>query len=316
MAAGGKGREGEKKKKGMSAKSYFRNKWMLYAMLAIPLVYYVMFHYVPMYGLTIAFKDYNIFAGIADSEWIGFETFKKIFQMKDFWRALRNTLYLNMLTLVLGFPAPIILALFLNEIRSGIYKKGIQTVMYLPHFLSWVIIGGMVSQIFSTETGLLNQILAGLGLERIPFLSDNGPWVVMYVFVSIWQSIGWGAIIYMSAISSVDQDIYEAARVDGCSRFKMMYKITLPCITTTIAIMLILQIGGMFSIGLEKPLMLMNSMVMESADVLSTFTYRIGIENAKYSNATVIGLFQSVVNFILVIAANMISNKLTDEGIW
>ena len=246
----------------------------------------------------------------------GFANFEKIFNIPEFTRALFNTIRLNFLNLLVCFPAPIILALLLNEIKGKHFKKITQTVLYLPHFLSWVIIGGLVSVLFATQAGLINQALVSIGLERIPWLGDGFWWIVMYVLVSLWQSIGYGAIVYLSAISGIDQEIYEAARVDGCSRFKMMYLITLPSIRPTIVIMLILKVGGMMSIGFEQPQMLKNQMVNDVGDVLSTFTYRYGIENAKYSISTAAGLFQSVINFVLVLSANAFSRKISDEGIW
>ena len=295
---------------------YVKNHYLLYVMLILPLAYYIVFHYYPMYGVTIAFKNFSIFKGVWDSPWVGFANFEKIFNIPEFTRALFNTSRLNFLNLLVCFPAPIILALLLNEIKGKHFKKITQTVLYLPHFLSWVIIGGLVSVLFATQAGLINQALVSIGLERIPWLGDGFWWIVMYVLVSLWQSIGYGAIVYLSAISGIDQEIYEAARVDGCSRFKMMYLITLPSIRPTIVIMLILKVGGMMSIGFEQPQMLKNQMVNDVGDVLSTFTYRYGIENAKYSISTAAGLFQSVINFVLVLSANAFSRKISDEGIW
>ena len=289
---------------------------MLYLLLIVPIAYYIVFHYVPMAGTLIAFKNYSIFKGIWASPWVGTENFKKLFAIVEFPRAIRNTIVLNVLNLLIGFPAPIILALMLNEITTGWFKKLTQTVLYLPHFLSWVVIGGLVAQLFATHDGLINQGLSALGIGNVPWLTDNTWWIVMYVGVSVWQSIGWGAIIYLSAITGIDQEIYEAARIDGCSRFKMMIYITLPSIRSTIVVMLILRIGGMMSIGFEQPQMLKNSMVNDVSDVISTFVYRYGLQNGKYAISTAAGLFQSVLNFILVLTANAVSNKISDEGIW
>lgn len=295
---------------------YFKNHVLLYVMLLLPIAYYIIFHYVPMYGLTIAFKDYNMFQGITKSPWVGFDVFKEIFRMPEFFKSIRNTLVLNVLNLILGFPAPVILALMLNELANGKFKKGVQTVLYLPHFISWVIIGGMMYQIFSTTTGMVNIAIKALTGTTVPFLTDNGWWIFTYFIISVWQNIGWGAIIYMSAITGISADIYEAAKVDGCSRFRMMWNITLPNILGTIMIMLILQIGGMASIGFEQPLMLGNATVKEVSDVISTFVYRVGLQNSRFNVATAIGLFQSVINFALVIGANNLSKKLTDQAIW
>lgn len=295
---------------------YFRNHWLLYAMLLLPVIYYIMFQYLPMYGLLIAFKDYNLFKGVWDSPWVGLAVFKEVFRTPNFWSSITNTLVLNGLNLVIGFPAPIILALMLNEINNGIFKKGIQTVLYLPHFISWVIIGGMMYQIFSTSSGMINSLVKMFGGTPVPFLTDNGWWIFVYVVVSVWHEIGWGAIIYMSAITGISADIYEAAKVDGCSRFRMMWSITLPNILGTVMIMLILKIGSMASIGFEQPLSLGNDTVRSVADVISTYAYRIGIKSNRFNIATAITLFQSVINFFLVVGSNALSKKLTGEGIW
>ncbi len=305
-----------KTKKKNSTLMYFRNHWLLYAMLVLPIADYILFQYLPMYGLLIAFKDYNLFKGVWDSPWVGFNVFQEVFRTSNFWSSIKNTLVLNGLNLLIGFPAPIILALMLNEINNGIFKKGIQTVLYLPHFISWVIIGGMMYQIFSTTSGMVNAVIKTFGGGAVPFLTDNGWWVFVYVVVSVWHEIGWGAIIYMSAITGISADIYEAAKVDGCSRFRMMWNITLPNILGTVMIMLILKIGSMASIGFEQPLSLGNDTVRDVADVISTYAYRIGIKSNRFNVATAITLFQSVINFILVIGSNALSKKLTGEGIW
>ena len=305
-----------KTKKKNSTLMYFRNHWLLYAMLVLPIAYYILFQYLPMYGLLIAFKDYNLFKGVWDSPWVGFNVFQEVFRTSNFWSSIKNTLVLNGLNLLIGFPAPIILALMLNEINNGIFKKGIQTVLYLPHFISWVIIGGMMYQIFSTTSGMVNAVIKTFGGGAVPFLTDNGWWVFVYVVVSVWHEIGWGAIIYMSAITGISADIYEAAKVDGCSRFRMMWNITLPNILGTVMIMLILKIGSMASIGFEQPLSLGNDTVRDVADVISTYAYRIGIKSNRFNVATAITLFQSVINFILVIGSNALIKKLTGEGIW
>ena len=288
----------------------------LYAMLVLPVIYYLVFCYIPMYGTTIAFKDYNIFDGMFKSEWIGFETFKSIFRMKEFSRAVFNTLRLNFLTLIFGFPSPIILALMLNEVKSKWFKKSVQTILYLPHFISWVIIGGFVTQIFSTNTGILNNLIKSFGGAPVEFLTDGTLWICTYTFMGIWQGIGWGAIVYLAAITGVSQDIYEAATVDGCGRIRMIFKITLPSIKPTIATMFILQVGKIMNIGLDQPIMLSNSLVMEQADVISTFVYRVGLSGADFSVATAVGLFQSVVGLIMLVAANTVVKRLGEEGIW
>jgi putative aldouronate transport system permease protein len=294
---------------------YLHNHWMLYAMLALPVIFYFLFHYLPIPGIAIAFKDFNLFKGIWASEWVGLRYFKQAFGFKLFWVSVRNTMVLNVIGLVLGFPAPILLALFLNELRNKNFKKITQTVLYLPHFISWVIVGGMMYQLFASS-GFVNTVIKGLGGPSVPFLSSNGWWIFTYFIVGQWKNIGWNTIIYLSAMTGIDSELYEAARVDGCSRFRMMYSITLPCIMDTVMIMLILSIGGLASIGFEQPYVMQNSVVMDVADVISTYVYRVGLQQAKFSIGSAVGLSQSVINFILVISANSISKRLTDKGIW
>ena len=296
--------------------SYLRSHWILYAMLLLPIVQYILFRYMPLYGLQIAFKDYSVYRGISESPWVGFDVFREVFRMPNFWQSVRNTMMLNVLTVLVGFPAPIILALLLNELRNGIFKKVTQTILYLPHFISWVIIGGMMYQIFSTSSGLVNNMLKALTGNTIPFLTNNFWWVFTYFLVSIWHDIGWSAIIFMSAMTGIDAEIYEAASVDGCSRFRMMYKITLPSIMPTIAIVLILKVGSLATIGFEQPLSMQNDTILQVGDVISTYAYRIGIKSNRFNIATAITFAQSVINFILVLVANKTSNKLTGEGLW
>jgi putative aldouronate transport system permease protein len=268
-----------------------------------------------MSGILIAFSNYNIFRGIRGSEFVGLRFFRQVFSFKAFWTSVRNMLVLNVVGLALGFPAPVLLAMFLNELKNRRLKKTVQTIMYLPHFISWVVVGGMMYQLFASS-GMINTIVKGLGGSSVPFLSSNTWWIFTYFIVGLWKSIGWNTIIYLSAITGVDPAIYEAARVDGCSRFRMMFSITLPCILNTVMIMLILSIGGLASIGFEQPYVMQNSVVMEVADVVSTYVYRVGIQQAKFSIGTAVGLAQSVINFILVIGANTLSRRLTDESIW
>lgn len=305
-----------KQKKRGETLDYVKKHYVLYLLLIIPIAYYIIFCYLPMGGVVIAFQNYKLKRGITGSDWVGLSVFKRVLSSSKFWRAFWNTIRLNLLSLLIEFPAPILLALFLNEMRQARLKKGVQTILYLPHFISWVVIGGMVIQIFATENGLLNNFFSSMGLPKIPFLSSPTAWTWTYVAVSVWQSIGWGAIIYISAITGIDQEQYEAARVDGCNRFKMMYKITLPNILPTIVIMLILKVGGMVCISLDKPMMLSNPMVTEVSEVLSTYSYTVGMQQGQFNVATAIGLFQSVLNFILVISANKISDRISGEAIW
>lgn len=297
---------------------YARRDWRLYSMLILPLLIYFLFRYVPMYGIVIAFQKYNLFKGVAGSPWVGLENFRFVFQMRDFGIALRNTLLLNGLDLLFGFPIPIILAILLNEIRSSGVKRVSQTLLYLPHFLSWVIIGGMVLEIFAPTTGIVNATLLKTGLidQNIPFLTDGVAWRVTYVVIGVWQSMGWGTILYLAAITGINPELYEAARIDGANKLRQIWHVTLPGIRSTIVVLLILNIGQMMNIGFDRPFIIGNTMVQDSCDVISTFVYRAGIKNAQFARATAIGLFQSVVGLIMITLANAVSRRVSDEGIW
>jgi len=295
---------------------FVKRDFVLYLLLLLPMAYFLLFKYVPMYGVTIAFKDYNIFQGILGSPWIGFDVFKEIFKMNEFYRAVRNTLVLNVLDLVLGFPAPIILAIVINEIRIVQFKKLTQTILYLPHFLSWIIIGGMAVQIFSPDTGLMNIIIKSLGGESIPFLTEKWHWLFSYNMIGIWQSAGWGTILYLAAITGINGELYEAAEVDGATRLKKIWHITLPGIKSTIITLLILNIGKLAAIGFERPFVIGNAYVYDFSDVISTFVYRVGLQSARFNVATAVGLFQSVVGLVLLLSANFIAKKVDEQGIW
>lgn len=299
----------------MNKNSYFYRHWQLYVMLVLPIAYFITFKYLPIYGVTIAFKDYNVFKGIEKSAWVGLDVFHHIFSMDSFYKALRNTFLLNGLDLVIGFPAPIVLALLLNEIRHAMFKRVSQTLLYLPHFISWVIIGGMVYQVFATNYGIINLLLEKIGIGPFPFLSDKFYWLGTYVSVGIWQSAGWGSILYLAAMTAINKDLYEAADVDGASRLRRIWHITLPGIRTTIIVLLILKIGDMADIGFDRPYIVGNVMVRDVSDVLSTFIYRIGLQSGQFSNATAVGLFQALVGLVFILSANYISKKMTDESI-
>ena len=301
---------------------YKRNLWRdiakckwLYVMMASPLVQYFLFRYAPLSGIQVAFKDYNLFKGMWDSPWAGFKYFNEMFNSPQFWLALRNTVTLNLLDLAVGFPIPIILAIMVYEMRSVKLKRVYQTMMYLPHFLSWVIVGSLVTKLFGS-TGMVNMIIKALGGKTVNFLMDESNWVVMYVATGIWQSAGWGTIIYLAAISGVNTELYEAAEVDGCGRIRRIWYVTLPCIMPTIIIMLILKLGSMVGIGFERPYVMMNDMVRDVAEVTSTFVYTNGIKNARYSFASAVDLFGSLVNMMFVVGANAITKSLGEGGLW
>lgn len=290
------------------------NKY-IYLMLVPVVAYYIIFFYLPIYGLQIAFKDYSVGLGMWASEWVGFKHFTDFFNSYYFWRLLRNTLLLSSYELLFGFPASIILALLLNELRSVIIRRTVQTITYMPHFISIVVISGIMVDFLSQE-GLINNIIVWFGGEPIIFLMEAGWFRTIFVSSNIWQNIGWGSIIYLSAMSGIDPALYEASKVDGASRFKQVFHITLPGIMPTIVILLILQIGNFMVVGMEKILLLYNSTTYETADVIGTFVYRKGILEANFSYSAAVGLFNSLINFTLLIVANTISRRTSDNKLW
>ena len=305
------------KYKRMSVFTAIKKYHWLYLMLIIPLAQYILFRYAPLTGLQVAFKEFSVFKGIGGSPWATpiFKYFGEVFESSKFWLAVKNTVKLNLLDLLFGFPMPIILAIMVYEMRSLKVKKLYQTLMYLPHFLSWVIIGSLVSKIFGSN-GPINNLLTQMGGQPVNFLMDEGNWVVMYVVTGIWQSAGWGTIIYLAAISGVNTELYEAAEVDGCGRLRRIWYVTLPCIMPTIVIMLILRLGQMVGIGFERPYVMMNKMVTNAADVISTFVYDRGILNRQYPFATAVDIFGSVVNMCFVIGANVITRRMGEGGLF
>ena len=295
-------------------KDFKRFKYV-YAMALVGLAYYFIFHYWPMYGIQIAFRDFRPARGIWGSDWIGFKHFQDFFNGIYIQRLIRNTVLISFYELIFSFPAPIIFALLLNEIRSKFYKKTVQTATYLPHFISQVIICGILIDFLSTR-GLFNDILEMFGSTRTAFLQDPKNFRAIYVGSGIWQSIGYGSIIFLSALSSVDTQLFDAAVIDGCNRFKRIWHVTIPGILPTIIIMLILRVGSMMSVGFEKIILLYNNTTMETADVISSFVYRYGMQQANYGFATAVGLFNSVINFSLLVIVNAISKKVTETSLW
>jgi len=302
-------------KKNKSLLFILKRDWRLYFLLIAPFAVLITFRFVPMYGAIIAFKDFNLFRGIMGSKWVGFDIFKEIFSDKEFYRVVRNTFMLNGLDLAFGFPAPIILALLLNEIRVRKFKRFAQTVLYLPHFLSWIIIGGIAIQLLA-DGGLVNVMLRNVGVERIQFLTNLRIWLVTYCAVGIWQSAGWGTIIYLAAITGINTELYDAAEVDGASRLGVIFNVTIPGIMPTIVILLILNVGRMASIGFDRPYLIGNTLVRNFSDVISTYTYRTGIQSGYFSQAAAVGLFQSVVNVAFLLSANFIAQRLDQYGLF
>jgi putative aldouronate transport system permease protein len=293
-----------------------RQLTQLYVLVTAPLLVLFLFSYLPMAGLVIAFQDYNIFKGFFGSKWAGLAVFKEVFAMKGFWLALRNTFMLNGLNLLVGFPAPIVLALMLNEVRHRGTKKFFQSTLYLPHFLSWAIIGSLAVELFADRTGLINVFLASRGLSIVPFLSEQWHWLFTYQGIWIWQNAGWMTIIYLSSLTAINPELYEAAEVDGAGRWRKIWSITLPGIASTIVVLLIIQVGRIVNIGFEQPYIIGNDLVRNFADVISTFVYRIGILSGRYNVGAAAGLFQSVVGLVFLLTANAVAKRFSDTGIW
>lgn len=302
------------KMKNIKESFHLKKDWELYAIALIPISYFIIFKYIPMIGIIIAFQDYNIFQGMTGSDFIGVEVFRELFGSSAFQKAFRNTIMLGLGEFIIGAPAPIILALMLNEIRLVKFKKVAQSVLYLPHFLSWVIVSGLILQIFSLS-GLLNNVLAMLGFDKVSFLTAVPTWVGVFLVTGVWKSAGWGTIVYLAALTGINPELYEAARVDGCGRLKSIWYITLPCIFPTIAIVFVLGLGSLLDVGFEKMYALSNSYVSDVADVTATYIYRVGIQSLRYNISTAAGLFDGVLTLILVLLTNTISRKLNGEGI-
>lgn len=288
----------------------------LYLMLIPAVVYYVIFHYIPMYGAIIAFKDFNASKGILGSRWIGLENFKQLFMLDKFYQVIGNTVSISLTRLLFGFPTPIIMALLLNEVRKMAFKRTIQTAIYLPHFISWVILGGLLVNMLSMDNGLINGVIKAFGGQPIGFLNDDKYFVGTLVGSMIWKEFGWNTIIYMAALAGVDPQLYEAAIVDGASRWKQMTSITLPCISSTIVVVLILRLGGLMEAGFEQIFVLYHPGVYKVADIIDTYVYRTGLTEGKFAIASAVGLFKSVINFALLVTANKLSRMAGEDGVF
>lgn len=295
---------------------HFRREWQIYLMLAPTIIWFLVFLYKPMYGLQIAFKDYSIFRGVADSPWIGLEHFHTLFSNDQFIRAVWNTIKISGLNLLFGFPAPIILALMFNEILHTSYKRFAQTIVYLPHFISTVIIAGIVITAFSPTAGIVNTVLGWMGLDSIYFLTKPEWFRPIFVGTGIWQEAGFGSIVFLAAIAGINPSLYESAVVDGASRWQMMWKITVPSIMPTIIIMLIIRIGNIMEVSFELIILLYQPATYSTADVVNTYIYRQGLQTGQYDMAAAAGLFNAVVAFVLVIAANTLSRRFSRTSLW
>jgi putative aldouronate transport system permease protein len=291
-----------------------KSAW-LYVIFFIPFAYYVIFHYAPMYGILMSFKDYNIMKGIMGSPWAGLKHFRKFIFDPYFWKLVRNTLLISFYGLIWGFPAPIILAILLNEVPRQKFKKVIQNISYLPNFISTVVVCGMVINLLSTN-GLVDQLVRLFGGTPVHWLMEPKYFRTIYIASGVWQSAGWTSIIYLAALSMVDEEQYDAAHIDGANRWQRIWYITLPGIMPTISVMLLMNLGRIMSVGYEKVLLLYNGSTYETADIISTYVYRRGILGADFSYTTAVGLFQAVISVILIVSSNQISRKISDTSLW
>ncbi len=299
-------------------KLYIKKTWTLYLMMALPVAFAIIFRYLPMTNIAMAFKEYNMFEGVWASPWSDpfYRWFTQAFSSKDFWLALRNTLMLNTLDLIIGFPIPIILAILLNELAYKRFKQVTQTILYLPHFLSWIIISGIAQQLLAPRSGVVNVFLGNFGIGPVNFLTDNFLYICTYIVLGVWKEMGWNTIIYLAAITGINSELYEAAEVDGASRLRRIWHITLPGIRSTIVVLLIMNMGRILGSEFDRPYAMYNSLVMKVGDVLSTYVFRVGIRGFQFSLTAAVGLFQSVVCVIFLLAANKIAKRFGERGIW
>lgn len=296
-------------------KRILKNRW-LYLMLLPGFVYFIVFKYAPMWGISIAFQDYLPFKGLLGSEWVGLKHFKRFFFDASFYTLFRNTLILAFYNLVFFFPLPIVLALLLNELRMEFMKRFIQTLLYVPHFVSWVVIVGIVYIFFSSNDGMINQLMGSLGLHKQEFLASTEWFRTLITAEVVWKESGWGTIIFLAALAGVDVQLYEAAKIDGASRMRQIWHITLPAIRSTIVILLILRLGHFLDNGFEQIFLMLNAMNREVGEVFDTYVYSAGVMQGQFSYSTAVGLFKSVVGLVLVVVSNWLSKKFTDEGLY
>lgn len=289
--------------------------WQIYLLLTPAVIYFILFYYWPMSGLQIAFRDYRVSKGIWGSAWVGFKYFEKFFSHPQCWKIIRNTLVISLYSLA-TFPLSILVALLINEIRSGAFKKTVQMVTYAPHFISTVVICSMITLFMNQSTGLFNNIIALAGGKRIDFLGTAAYFPHIYVWSTVWQDLGWGTIIYLATLSSVSPSLHEAAFIDGASRMQIIWHVNIPSILPTIVIMLIMSCGRILSVGFEKIYLLQNSLNLDVSQVISTYTYELGLIGGQYSYSTAIGLFNTVVNVVMLVIVNLISKRLSDVSLW
>ncbi|KRE82569.1 protein lplB [Paenibacillus sp. Soil766] len=302
-------------KRSQLVRDLIRDRWM-YLLLFPGILYFVVFKYVPMLGLVMAFQDYKPFTGFINSPWVGFKHFERFFTEPQFWSLFRNTLLLAIYNLVFFFPLPVLLALMINEARREMFKRIVQTLLYLPHFISWVVAVGIFYVLFTTEGGVVNELLAQFGFEKIPFMLSEEWFRPMIIAQSIWKEAGWGTIIFLAALSGVDLQLYEAARMDGAGRWRQLWHITIPAIRSTIVILFILRLGSFLDTGFEHIFLMLNSMNREVGEVFDTYVYMKGLTQAQYSYSAAVGLFKSLVGLVLVLGANRLAKKFGEEGVY
>lgn len=305
----------KRKKRAEKWKRIKKNK-LLYLMILPGILYFVVYKYLPMYGLIISFQDYKPYLGISGSEWVGFEHFKRLFTSPDFWMIFKNTLILFALQVLVFFPIPIIISLMLNEVRHSLFKRGVQTLVYIPHFMSWVVIVSISYVMLTLDGGIINSILEVFGFEKINFLMNSDWFRPMYILQVIWREAGWGTIIFLAAITAVDPSLYEAAKMDGANRFRQMWHITLPAIRSVIIVLLILKIGDVLELGFEHVYLLLNASNREVAEIFDTYVYVAGLQQGQFSYSTAVGFFKGIVGLIMVVFANKLAKRFNEEGIY
>ena len=293
-----------------------RHCWELYLMVLLPVVYLIIFKYTPMFGVLIAFKQYNVIDGILGSPWVGFQHFEAFFRSPNFWLLIKNTLGISFYSLLAGFPIPILLALALNEVRSRLFKRTVQMVTYAPHFISTVVMVSIIILMLTPHVGVVERLFQLLGLPTTNFMGEPGLFKSIYVWSGVWQEMGYASIIYMAALASVDPALYEAARIDGASRLKKMIHIDFPALIPISVILLILNLGSVMSVGFEKIYLMQNPLNISTSEVISTYVYKVGLLNANFSFSTAVGLFNSVVNLILLVSVNFVARRISENSLW
>ncbi len=317
-AAGGAGfdhRQEQRLRNKHTWRHALRRDWRIYTFMVVPVIFLLVFRYAPMFGNIIAFRRFRPGGSPIGESWVGLHYFEMFIHNAQFWSVFWNTVILGGLWLIIGFPLPIILALLLNEVRSRKFKRTVQTLTYLPHFLSIVIVAGIVFQLTAVN-GSINQLLGFFGIDAIPFMQDPAYFRAIYIVSEAWQTVGWGTILYLAALTTIDEQLYEAARIDGANRWKQTWHITLPGIRPTIMVLLILNIGSFMAVGFEKVLLLQNPLIYSTGDVITTYLFRVGVQSGQYSYATAIGLFEAVIGLVLVLSANFTSRRLVGSSLW